>query len=295
MTGINAVLWFDKWAYHDDLTATFVNRNHFAIYAGMVMVCGTALTMQSWRKHIHGVRPAARLAALREWLQRKGMLRFFLLTVVLVCIALSHSRAGLVLTVSGLCGYVFFYQIYNRNYGRAAGIFFGGAILITIVFVLAGTLFERFDVLFADSSSRDRAHIYSILLHAIQDNPLLGYGLNGFQSIFRLYEQGMRMEFNRAHSDVLESLLDLGLPAGFALWSAMGLLVSGLCHGLITRRRNGMFPVLGLTVTIMILAHGMIDFSLQIPGVVFYWVTLMGIGLAQSWSDAKDSPVTRSL
>ena len=76
--------------------------------------------------------------------------------------------------------------------------------------------------------------VYGLTVEAIRDNPWLGYGLNGFQPIFRIYERGMIMEFTHAHSDVLESLLDLGLPAGLMLWSAISLLiVSGLARGVL--------------------------------------------------------------
>ena len=52
MAGGHKILWFDKWAYQEDLTASFVNRNHFAVYAGMVMTSGVALLVQSWREKV---------------------------------------------------------------------------------------------------------------------------------------------------------------------------------------------------------------------------------------------------
>ncbi len=54
LTGDSSILWFQKWAYMDDLTATFVNRNHFAIYAGMVFMTGIAYLMQSWGREVQG-------------------------------------------------------------------------------------------------------------------------------------------------------------------------------------------------------------------------------------------------
>src|SRR6516162_760929 len=40
-TGNRTVLWFNKWAYFDDLTSTFVNRNSFATFAGLALVTST--------------------------------------------------------------------------------------------------------------------------------------------------------------------------------------------------------------------------------------------------------------
>jgi hypothetical protein len=83
---------------------------------------------------------------------------------------------------------------------------------------------------------------------------------------------------------VLESVLDLGIPAAMTLWLAIGIFISGLWHGICTRQRDGSYPALGLAVTLMVLGHASIDFSLQIPGIVLCWVSLLGVGLAQSWS-----------
>ena len=41
-SGTNTILWFDKTAYHDVVTATFVNRNSFATFAGLGLVCAAA-------------------------------------------------------------------------------------------------------------------------------------------------------------------------------------------------------------------------------------------------------------
>jgi O-antigen ligase len=285
LLGNDSILWFKKWSYEEDLTATFVNRNHFAIYAGMGLVTGAALLMQSWRDDIEKRRKGEVGKAVRSWLGKKGLPRLFLLALMLTCVLLSHSRAGLVLTVLGFGGYLFFHQIYIKSYRWAAAVGVLAVLALILVFVAAGQYSERFATLFSDYSSRDRLRVYEIIWKAVQINPFLGYGLDGFQSIFRLYQPGMVMEFNRGHSDILESLLDLGIVGGLVLWAAVVLLITGLFHGIFRRRRYGLFPALGLAISAMAILHGAVDFSLQIPGVVFMWATLMGTGLAQSWRE----------
>ncbi len=159
--------------------------------------------------------------------------------------------------------------------------------MIALCLFVAFEFSERFATLFSDYSSTDRLKVYRLGLSVLHDNPWFGYGLNGFEPQFRLYQQNMLMEFNHAHSDILESLIDLGIPFGLLMWTAIGLLLSGLWHGIITRRQNGVFPVLGLTTSIMLLGHACVDFSLQIPGDVMIWAALMGAGLAQSWSQSE--------
>ncbi len=286
-TGTNKILWFEKWAYQGDLTGTFVNRNHFAIYAGMMFVSGAAILMHSWEHGVQRMKAHQRVEALRNWLTTRGIPYGLLLGLIFLSILFSHSRAGLVLTILGMGSYIFFYQIYIGAWKRAISIGVVVVVILAVVLFIAMQFSDRFSVLFSDYSSLDRLHVYKLALHIIQDNPVLGYGLNGFEPEFRLYQQYMLMEFNHAHSDILESLVDLGIPFGLLLWAAIILLLSGLWHGIRSRRRDGLFPALGLAVSLMALGHALVDFDLQIPGVAVTWAVLLGAGLAQSWTHAE--------
>jgi O-antigen ligase len=287
LTGLQQILWFDKWAYLNDVTGTFVNRNHFAIYAGIVLTAGIALMMQSWRESLRTCKPHQRVAVIREWLLRQGMPRLILSILTLVSIALSHSRAGLVWSLIGLGSYLFFYHIYLRSWRRA---FLAGFMIAVVLILSIGIAFQvsdRFAVLFDDYSSQERSQVYELSWRALADNPWLGYGLNGFEPEYRLYQHNMYEEFNHAHSDVLESLLDLGLIGGLTLWAAIAVLLSGLWHGIRSRRQHGLFPTLALAASLMVLGHAMVDFDLQIPGVAMTWTALLGVGLAQSWRQTE--------
>lgn len=289
MSGNGAILWFQKWSYFNDLTATFVNRNHFAVYAGLVFLCGVALLIQSLREQVQKTRLEEQRQGLRRWLVQKGVPQAVMLGLVISCIILSHSRAGLILTLLAFGSYLFFFQIYIRAYRRAVltGMLALAACVLVLIAAMATS--ERFAVLLQDYSSTDRLKVYGIVWQAMLDNLWLGYGLNGFQPVFRLYQPGMSMEFTHAHSDVLESLLDLGLIFGLLLWLAIALLLSGLFHGVLKRRRHGLFPTLGLASSVLVLGHALVDFSLQQPGVAFIWAALVGTGLAQSWGQSEKS------
>lgn len=287
MTGLQQILWFRKWAYFNDLTATFVNHNHFAIYAGMVLIAGMILMVQSWRSTIRNCRPGRRIETIRNWILIQGVPRATTLVLTLLCIILSHSRAGLVCSLIGLGGALFFYQIYFHSKGRAVlvSIFFALVLMGTVG--VAAQFTDRFAILFSDDSALQRTKVYDITWRAIKDNPWLGYGLNGFEPEYRLYQQNMYWEFNHAHSDLLESVLDFGLIGAVLLWSSMGLLLSGLWRGICRRRRDGMYAIMGLSASLVVLAHAIIDFDLQIPGIAMTWAVLMGVGLAQSWSESE--------
>jgi hypothetical protein len=57
-----------------------------------------------------------------------------------------------------------------------------------------------------------------------------------------------------------------------------------LIRGVRTRHRDLVLPVGALTVAVLGLAHSSIDFSLQIPGYSIVVFSLVGAGLAQSFS-----------
>ncbi|MGE0653216.1 MAG: hypothetical protein AB7P12_15945, partial [Alphaproteobacteria bacterium] len=50
--GIERVLWFPKWAYEGFLTSTFVNRNSYATYAALGLVCAAAMLLMALRESL---------------------------------------------------------------------------------------------------------------------------------------------------------------------------------------------------------------------------------------------------
>lgn len=294
ISGSEKVLWYSKTSYLGDLTGTFINRNHFALFAGLVFIAGLALMFQSWNRMMRGANPRQKVEDIRDWVLKQGLLRLTLSILTFIAIVLTHSRAGLVCTLLGLSAYLLLYQIYLGSWMRAAltGIL---VILIGVIGLnIAFNFSQHFSELFEDYSSQERAKVYEICLRAFLDNPVLGYGLNGFEPEFRLYQTNVFQEFDHAHSDLLESILDLGVVGALALWSAVAILLSCLWHGVRTRRQDGMYPMLALAASVMILLHSAVDFDLQIPGLALTWTSLLGIGLAQSWPKAERQAALKS-
>lgn len=289
-TDSTKVLWVEKLQYEHDLTSTFFSKNHFAIYAALVLLCGCCLFYQSWRKELRETREKKRSKTFMMWATQKAPLPFFLILFVFVAILLTHSRAALLLSLAGVAVYFICYQLYAKQWSRAMLLLLACVGIGAVIISFAVESSVQFANLFIDQSSKDRATVYNFCMAAIGDNPWLGYGLGSFQAVFRMYNDSVSASFNHAHSDILESLVDLGLPAGLMLWAAMALLISGVIRGLFKRRRHGLFPALGCAACVIVLGHSAVDFSLQIPGVVMPFAMLLGLSLAQSWgSSEKDT------
>jgi hypothetical protein len=60
-----------------------------------------------------------------------------------------------------------------------------------------------------------------------------------------------------------------------------------LLRGILARRRGLIFPTAALAVATLAVLHSLIDFSLQIPGYAIVALSLIGTGLAQSYSGER--------
>ena len=57
--------------------------------------------------------------------------------------------------------------------------------------------------------------------------------------------------------------------------------------GVRVRRRNAIYPCIGVAATVLIAVHSTVDFSLQNPAVAATYALLMGAAVAQSWPSAQ--------
>ena len=103
LSGANTILWLDKTAYHDVVTATFVNRNSFATFAGLGLLCTVAALYRGVARSVAGARGARERAwrLLDESPVRHAALAGAAL-VLGVALLLSESRAGVAATGLGL-------------------------------------------------------------------------------------------------------------------------------------------------------------------------------------------------
>ena len=285
VSGANAILWFDKTAYRDVVTATFVNRNSFATFAGLGLVCATAMLARRLRRAgsgAQGLRQRVR-DLIAEGYARTGLLlgAWFVLAVALL---LTESRGGTAAAVLALT--VFFGALALRR-GLSPRAF----ILPMLVVALAGTIVLDMS---GDGLARRlwttadnwqfRAEIYRQTGQAIGDSPALGTGLGTFASVYRLYRTGdIDPGVHMAHNDYLEIALELGIPAGACLVASLAALAFVCAGGALVRRHDPEVPAAGLAACALVGAHALVDFSLQIPAVAATFSLMLGAGIAQSW------------
>lgn len=283
-TGNGTILWMSKWAYGDDLTSTFVNRNSFATYAGLgLLACLTDLIGALEGMRIRGSRREQfahiiEHAGSRSW----QLVSLFVLATALL---LTHSRGGLLATLLGAV--MLLLAIWAAPSMKGFRFLVWGAIpliLILAALVINGdqTLDRLMEI---DVDTEGRTQIFSATWQAVRDFFLLGTGLGSFASVFQIYRpETIQGVVDLAHDDYLQNMLELGVPAALCLFATILWLV-GLClRGIWWRNRDVIFPALGFVATVLVASHALVDFSLQIPAVTATYMLLLGVAVAQSRS-----------
>jgi O-antigen ligase len=292
--GGTTILWYKKWAYEGFLSATFVNKNTFATYAGLGLTGALALL---WRRLKHAVprnafqAPRARWVAMVETLGPADIPVFLLPVLLLTALVLSGSRAGF---VAGLFGtFVFLLGlVLNRRWSgrKGLGLLAGALLLVALVVAFGqdGLLLTRTDDGQVADDVAQRLTVYRLTWNAIAANPWLGFGLGAFEPAFRLYrDASVHGWFEHVHNDYLEAAFELGVPAALALLAALLLLISSVAQGAINRRRREIFPLVALAASVGIGVHSLVDFGLQIPAIAGTFSVLLGLGVAQACNSAK--------
>jgi O-antigen ligase len=283
-SGNQTVLWFPKIYYGDDLTGPFINRNSFATYLGLCLVATLALLIESTlRTELHGDW-RRKLIAVAELLSRRTI-RILMLFLIATALFLTHSRGGLLATLSGIAALLLAIWL-APSLGRIHRVGIWGLAPLAIFFfalvISGGGVFARF---VADSDSSERLAVYQLTLQAIGDYPVLGIGLGSFAALFPVYRTAAIIgNYDLAHNDYLQNILELGIPVALCLFASLGWLIAICLRGIRIRRRDAIYPCLGFAMSVLVGVHATVDFSLQIPAVTVLYLFVLGIAVAQSRS-----------
>jgi O-antigen ligase len=281
--GNHTILWLAKWAYWDDLTSTFVNRNSYATFAGLTLLACAALLINAFVRRVDARSGRILLQTAIESMLVHG--RWAALGLVLNGTALlfTHSRGGSSATLAGLLVLVALASVAPSLRGPwrtpFAILILAGAVALAAAG--AGRLIDRVST--SAIAEDARGDLLNGTAAAIADHPWVGTGLGSFRYVYPAYQAPtVDVYANQAHDDYLESILELGLPAGLAFLAIPAILALSCVAGVWRRRRDALFPCLGAAASVLVGVHSVVDFSLQIPAVTLAYAALLGIGVAQS-------------
>jgi len=279
------LFWFADEGFKGDVRGTFVNRNSFATYAGLALLCAIAVFNQqvTRRTVMPYILPAGREDRIVQFILQvwKPLTGILLMTTALI---LTHSRGGFFSTLAG--GLVLLFLLNKRQQTQSAKskAALAGAVLVSVMaFVLTSeVLLQRIDRMTADA--KGRIEVYAMTADAIDDNPMLGFGYGTFTDSFRLYrDDRLKAHYDKTHNTYLENIFELGWPVAAILFLCITWLMVVCWSGALNRRRDWVYPATGVAATVLVGVHSFFDFSLQMPGIAITYACILGVASAQSY------------
>lgn len=278
--------WLAGGEAPSNLSATFVNRNSYATYAGFGLAANLAVLWLLVEKAAgEGRGSRAVIRNLLEAVVAGGWIYLVGALIVGNALLLTVSRAGI---VSGAVGvFVFIVALRMRGREGTGATWWPVAAALGAVVLYAGVSgAEAFLSRALDTPTDDmRFEAYPRVVAAIADSPVLGHGLGGFQDAFRphMTAELAQNQWDLAHSTYLENALELGLPAAVLFYGALVLILWRILRGTRERRRYAAVPAFALAVGGIGALHSVVDFSLQMPATAALFAFVLGLGWAQSF------------
>lgn len=243
------------------ISSAFANRNHFALL--LALGC---LLVPVW-VFAKGQRARGRAVI------GLGLILLFLLTVLA-----TGSRAGMVLAAIAVCGGLLAARHpIRRELDRAPrwafpvlialiGGLVGATVLLSIAADRAASIQRVFEV---DTGQDMRSRALPTILAMTRDYFPAGAGLGGFDPVFRVHEPLALLKptyFNHAHNDLLEIVLDAGLPGLALLVGAAAWWVRASIR--VWQRSEGggaMLPQIGSAMLFVIVLASLFDYPARTP------------------------------
>ena len=287
------ILWREKEAYLQSVTGTFINRNTAAAYFGSCAVVWSLLLWElvklempkrpfDWRAVPTRVFSAA---------SKKTTVTCSMLFLCLVAMFMTGSRGAVVLSLLALIvGFVAFFRRYlPRRAGVVMALAGGGAVALILLQFMGGGVNVRFDL--QGLADEGRLQTYRATLRMIADHPWFGTGQGTFVYVFPAYRSpsaSIMGVWDKAHNTLLEIAVDMGVPLAGLVGVLWIVIFAVLFRGALVRKRGLITPVAALAVASLAVLHSLIDFSLQIPGYAIVALSLIGAGLAQSFTENRN-------
>jgi O-antigen ligase len=282
--------------YQQDLLNPFVSgpfmlHNTFATYSGLAILAATGRFFADASGTLLMGRGGCRLGlSVLRYLSGSGARCYIAMLLLYAAVCASASRGGFAATSLGLLAMAVasIFPVRGRRKPVLPMLAVGAALLL-ILFFNNASLGERIiGVLDAGTADDIRLTLWSTTQRMIASAPWQGLGLGTFQDAYPLYTgRFLPYLMGKAHCDYLELVAGVGWPAAILCWAALAWLALLCLQGVFTRRHDRFFPLVGFAACILVAIHSGVDFSLQIPAVGLYFVTLLGVGLGQSRSSAS--------
>jgi len=265
--GNNPFPWWDYSHVQpnpDTISATYVNRNHYAGYLEMAIPLLLGLFLTGFR--------------------RGKLILMISLTLIILCtFVLSLSRAGWFGAAIGLTFMAFALLIspyFERK--KLLSVCVGGLFFLAFIVLANTSVVQRIHTVAKKSqepSLAARVLVWEKVIDMSMDHPVFGTGPGTFSTIFTQYQPpGLTLRYTLAHNDYLHFISEVGIPLmAILIWMIIALYKKGF-----NKLKNPSRLVRGTTLGAMsgvtaILIHSIFDFNLHIPANAILFTVLAAI------------------
>lgn len=254
------------------LDAGLGSANAAATVLGLFVLIAITAALRATRRPLPRGRSFA-LAALG-----RAPVSFALLFTALTGLLLTASRAGVVVTIMAALGLAAMVA-YRPGKGRAGGSALLAACLVLGLVVLMGAQYTA-ERLGATDLSDGRFETFRVHWAAFMSRPWTGHGLNTFHAINTIYggpdNWAAIARIGATHNVFLQHLEEAGL-IGMALFALILVPPVWRAVAAIAGRRSGhAWTCLAVSATLLVFAHGMTDFGLNVPAIAALYALILG-------------------
>ena len=267
------------------LSAGFGSPNTAATLFGIILILAVGKLTVRFQDASFNARPRSdRVALLAQY-------EFSSITVLLIssgCLLFTVSRAGIALSLAAIMGLAGFelYRMRRRGrfsflHGRRTMLGFAAFGALILVLAVSGELNQRTqEALFENSSGR--IETFKIYWNVFLEKPWFGHGLGSFNAIndqiTTLENAATLQPLGAVHNVILQWLVQQGIMGVLAMTFVFGVIFYPIIKALIlpsTKPRN--FLRVTIAITFLVFAHGMVDYALEIPSIMWTYSYILGL------------------
>jgi O-antigen ligase len=245
--------WFRVMHFGGTAFGPYVNRNHFAGFAEMIIpIALVPLVLGKVRRE-------------------KVFLVSILAAVPIVALLLSASRGGIISFVVQML--ILFLLLIIRRRTRGKYVIVGGLVVLTAVMAVSWIGVDEVLARFAgiqnlEVSTGKRAAMQRDTFRIFRDHPIMGTGLGTIEMVYPPYDSVYDGKVvNHAHNDYLEALAETGILGGLCCVWFLGLFLVNALRGIadLSSSFGSVLNLSGLIACCGMLVHSLVDFNLHIP------------------------------